>query len=66
MRKSKRRSVVKRAKLHFGRICDCWGRGSGAQPSMQISYAIRPARIDRMCKKVRRGHNRRCAIRGAY
>ncbi len=63
---SNRRSIVKRAKLHFGRICDCWGRGSGAKPSQLSEFVRKPSRLDQMCKKVRRGHNRRCAIRGAY
>lgn len=63
---SNRRSIVKRAKLHFGRLCDLWGRGSGAKPAQLSDFVVEPQRIDQMCKKVRRGHNRRCAIRGAY
>lgn len=65
MRKSNRRSVVKRAKIHAGRF-DFWRRGSVAKPAQNSSMAKHPARLDQMCKKVRRGHNRRCAIRGAY
>jgi hypothetical protein len=66
MRKSKRRSIVKRAKIHFGRVCDIWGRGSGASGIMKSRFNIRPMRVDQMSKKIRRGHNRRCAIHGAY
>jgi hypothetical protein len=64
MRKSKRRSVVKRAKIQAGQF-DFWKRGSAAKAAQQSSMrSTKP--LTSFPKKTRKAEMRRCAIRGAY